>query len=143
MKNNIFIIAQQFYGNRTGTEIRKEEADFFIHGILANEISYHKDVVFDRKTVKVPGTDNLVIVYDQGIEDEYVNVRFPEYYAEENEEYREFWGEDIKMIVSCKIPEIGFEIHTRCFACRIDKNGELCSLEDGDCEKFIQYFPVK
>lgn len=44
--------------------------------------------------------------------------------------------------VSCKIPELNFEIHTRCFACRIDENGDFQSLEAGDGEKYIKYFTV-
>ena len=141
--DNIYIIAQQFYGNRTATEISRENIDFFLKGILSPEFFPGEDKTANRKVIKVPGTDNIAIVYDQNQEDEYVNIEFPEQYKELAEEYKEHTGREFKMQVSCKISEIDFEIHTRCFACRIDKTGELQSLEDGDAEKFINYFPSK
>ena len=131
--NNIAIISQFYYGNRTGTEISREHIDFFLRG--------YQDVV--RKTILVPGTDDIVIVYDQTQEDRYVNVDFPERYAQDGAKYFERWGDELKMHVSCEIPELGFKIHTRCFACRMDENGVFQSLEDADIEKFIHYFPVK
>lgn len=141
--NIIFIVAQQFYGNRTGTEINRENINFFLKGILSPELFPGEDKTVDRKVVKVPGTDNIVIVYDQNQEDEYVNVKFPEMYKRDAAEYKEHTGREFTMHVSCRIPEIDFEIHTRCFACRIDENGELQSLQDGDEEKFIEYFPMR
>ncbi|MDD6467321.1 MAG: hypothetical protein PUF50_03965 [Erysipelotrichaceae bacterium] len=99
-----------------------------------------KDV--ERKMVHVPNFEHVVIVYDQKQDDEYVNVKFPEYYAEEGASYKEHWNEELKMIITCKIPEIGFEIHTRRFACRVDENGVLQSLENGYEEAFIHNFPI-
>ena len=58
-------------------------------------------------------------------------------------EYKERTGRDFTMQVSCRIPEIDFEIHTRCFACRIDENGELQSLGNEDGEKVAGYLPIK
>lgn len=138
--DSIFIVAQQFYGNRTGTEISKKDINFFLKGILSPELFPGEDKTVDRKIVKIPGTDNLVIVYDQNQENEYVNVVFPAQYAKDGEEYKKRTGREMTMHVSCEIPEIGFKIHTRCFACRIDENGELKSLEDGDSEKYIRCF---
>lgn len=121
--NKIFIVAQCFYGNRTGLEIKRTDVDSFLLGYTSSvDLSLTGEVV-DRKIVRVPGTDNVVIVYDQ---------------KQENENIAECHTNN----VSCKIPEIDFEIHTRCFACRIDENGELKSLENGDSEKFIEYFVV-
>lgn len=141
--NRIFIIAQQFYGNRTGTEINRKDIDFFLKGILSPELFHGEDKTVDRKIVRVPGTDNIVIVYDKNQEDEYVNVRFPEMYRRDAAEYKERTGRELTMQVSCRIPEIRFEIHTRCFACRIDENGELHSLEKGDMEKVAMWFPMR
>ena len=140
-KDRISIIAQQFYGNRTVTEIRREEADFFLRGILSPKESLWNTESVERKIVPVPDTENLVIVYDQTQEDEYVKVEFPQRYAADGEEYRERFGEEMKMIVSCAIPEIGFEIHTRCFACRMDETGTLQGLGDDDIGKIVPYFP--
>ena len=138
--DSIFIIAQQFYGNKTATEIERENINSFLKGTLSPELFPDEDKTVDRKIVKVPGTDNIVIVYDRNQEEEYVSAIFPEQYAEFGKEYKEDTGRELKMHVSCEIPEIGFKIHTRCFACRIDEHGELQSLENSDSEKFIGYF---
>lgn len=140
-KDNIFIVAQQFYGNRIGLEIKRNEVDAILLGYTSAKDTTDGEYV-DRKIVRVPDTDDIVIVYDQNQEDEYVNVEFPEMHKRCAAEYREHTGKDFTMQASCKIPEIDFEIHTRCFACRIDENGELQSLQDGDGEKFVEYFNV-
>lgn len=143
-KNSIFVISQHFYGNRTGTSVDRDRVGYFLRGHLSNEIYDHEDVQdVVCKTVSVPGTENIVIVYDQTQEDRYVNVEFPEIYAEEGAYYLERWGEELKMHVSCEIPEIGFKIHTRCFACRMDEAGVLQSLEQDDYKAFVHYFPAR
>ena len=119
--DKIFIITQAFYGNRTATEINREEINFFLRGILSPAFLPDGANKVDRKVVRVPHTENLVIVYDQNQEDEHI--------ASNKRKY-----------VYCEIPEIGLKIHTRCFACRIDENGELQSIERGDGKKFIHYF---
>ena len=125
MKKNdrIFIVAQQFYGNRTGTEIDREDINFFLKGILSPELFPGEDKTVDRRIIRVPNTDNIVIVYDRNQEDTSL--------AEGSIDF-----------VTCRIPELDFEIHTRCFACRIDENGELQSLQKGDGEKFVRYLPL-
>lgn len=143
-ENNISIIAQYFYGNRTGTQISRDHIDYFLRGNLSPKPCDYKEVQdVVRKTICVPGSENIVIVYDQTQEDRYVNVEFPEMYAQYGAEYLESWGEKMKMHVSCEIPEIGFRIHTRCFACRMDESGALQSLEENDYKKFIHYFPER
>lgn len=134
----IFIITQCFYGNRTGTEIRRDDVKSFIRGNLSPRPGDDFSDV-ELKTIPVPGDENIVIVYDQTQENEYINVEFPEY----AEEYRQKYGEELRMQVSCSVPELGMELHTRCFACRMDGNGVFRSLEDGDDEKFIDYFPMR
>ena len=143
-ENTIFIISQYFYGNRTGTEITLDWVDHFLRGHLSRELFGPEDVQdVVRKTVRVPGPENVVIVYDQTQEDRYVNEDFPRYYAEDGADYLARWGEELKMHVSCEIPEIGFKIHTRCFACRMNECGVLQSLEENDYKQFIHYFPVR
>ena len=115
----IFVLAQQFYGNCTGTEIERERADYFLRGYVG--IGGPKDVEdVVRKTVTVPGTDNVVIVYDRTQEEQR-----PEGMTE----------------ASCEIPELDFRIYTRCFACRMDAKGVLQSLEKEDMEKVCKYLP--
>lgn len=141
-KNQIFIIAQQFYGNRTGTTINRKQVNFFLKGILSPELFPDEDKTVDRQLIKVPNTENIVIVYDKNQEEHYVNVDFPERYAEYAESYKARTGNDFTMEVTCSIPELNIELHTCCFACRIDENGILQSLEDGDGKKIVSYFPM-
>ena len=126
----------------------KEYDDYFINQISELLTNYGKiDILVnnavDRRIIKVPGSDNVVIVYDQNQEDEYMNVKFPRMLAEDGSKYFENTGHELTRWVSCSIPEIGVELHSRCFACRIDENGELQSLEDGDGDAFVKYFPIK
>ena len=142
-RERIYIISQLFYGNRTGTEISREHVGHFLRGYIGDccDSEAVKDV--NCQIVHVPNSENVVIVYDQTQEDQYVNVEFPKLYAQEGADYMKHWGEQLKMHVSCEIPEIGLKIHTRCFACRIDENGILQSLEEGDEAVFMHYFPVR
>ena len=104
-ENRIFIVTQGFYGNRTGLEINRENINSFLRGVVPAEILPNADEIVDRKVVRVPNTENLVIVYDQNKEDEYVNVRFPEMYARSGAEYKERTGKEMTMYVSCEIPD--------------------------------------
>lgn len=142
--NTISIISQYFYGNRTGTEVERDWIDHFLRGHISHEHYGPKDIQdVVRKTVRVPGPENIVIVYDQAQEDRYVNVEFPEMYAMDGAKYFKRWGEELKMHVSCEIPELNFKIHTRCFACRMDEAGILQSLVGDDYKQFIHYFPAR
>ena len=137
-----YVIAQAFYGNRTGVEIERSDIGVaaFLSGCTSIE---HYDLIkqpVDVRMIRVPDTDNLVIVYDQIQEDKYVNEDFPRFYSREAEDYRKHTGRELTMYVTCSIPEIDVELHTRCFACRIDENGQFQDLEQGDAEKFIHYF---
>ena len=140
--DSIKIIAQSFYGNRTATEIKREDINFFLKGILSPALFPKEDKKVDRKIVRVPNADNIVIVYDQNEEDEYINATFPKSYERNAVKYNERTGKDYTMHITCEIPEINFKIHTRCFACRIGEDGELYSLEKGDSKKFISYFTI-
>lgn len=134
--NRIDIVAQGFYGNRTGTAIVRDEVKYFIRGYISEDL-YDDEAIanVNLQYVPTPGNKDIVIVYDQYQEDEYVNVEFPKRYERDNEKYRELWGEDMEMYVTCMIPELNLTLHTRCFACRIDENGVLQSLQDGDSKR--------
>ena len=136
-KDCISIITQCYYGNRTGTEIRRDNVKSFIRGCLAPELFDDSGDV-ELKTIPVPGDENIVIVYDLTRENEKLNSD----QAQSAEEHRKEFGSYPRYYVTCSIPELGVELHTRCFACRIDRDGVFQSLEDGDEEKFIDYFPL-
>lgn len=98
-----------------------------------NNARYELDEIFEQYWYSY--CPALVIVYDQNQEDQYINVKFPERAKFHKEKY----GEDIEMRTSCEIPEIGFKIHTRCFACRVDEAGQLQSLQREDSEIVMKY----
>ncbi len=143
--DSISIIAQCFYGNQTGTKINRNKVKQFLLGYIDDSLPISKKELesVNIKTLLVPHTDNIVIVYDEHKEYEYINVDFPEMYKRIGHKYIEKWGEELKPYVSCFIPEINFELHTRCFACRIDDYGKLQSLQNDDYKSFIHYFPIK
>lgn len=63
MKNELIcIISQAFYGNRTGTEIRRENIDRFILGYQTDDFDVTDPI--DRTVIHLPGSDNLVLVYN-------------------------------------------------------------------------------
>jgi len=141
-KDLISIIVQCYYGNRTGTEINRNEVKKLLMGDPLKPTQEELDSV-NVQTILVPNTKNIVIVYDKNKEDEYVNNTFPQLYAREGADYLERWGEELTPYISCSIPEMNIELHTRCFACRIDEDGILQSLQNDDWKTFIHYFPAR
>ena len=129
MKKSIIIVAQAFYGNRTVTEISEDNMDRFILGYLSNELPITEKI--DRSIIHVPGSDNIVFVYNK-------------YEEEKSREDRDrFLEEDNwEMKPLAVIPEMEISLYSRCIACRMNENGEFESLEEEDFIKFMQYLSV-
>lgn len=121
----INIVSQAFYGNRVGTKINVEDVDRFILGDLSNDVINEP---IDRTIIRIPNTDNIVIVYNKYKEEERKNFK-EEVFKTENHV--------IKPIAI--IPENNIEIYSRCIVCRMDENGNLDSLQNGDYEEFVKY----
>lgn len=121
MNNNerINVIAQAFYGNRVETAVKREEVDNLI---LGYPIDFSNEVPIDRTVIHLPNENGLVIVYNKHHEEEAVNE-----------------NNNITKPLAI-VPELNIELYGRCIACRIDENGELASIENGDYEKIIKYF---
>lgn len=115
MNNTINIIAQAFYGNRVATDVKKEDIDRFILGYQDDSIKVTEPI--DRTIIHIPNTDGIVIVYNKHNE-------------EENEK-------DMKPLAV--IPEENIEIYSRCIVCRMNAEGELVSLQEGDFEKLTKH----
>jgi len=111
--NLLSVIVQGFYGNRTGTTLRKSEIDGFLSG--------HTAAPSDRAIVHIPNSDGIVLVYNKHMEKEYLE-RKERLLAEEN--YR--------MKPLAYVAESEIEIYSRCIACRITPDGEFESLREGD-----------
>ena len=125
-KGLLSIITQAFYGNRTGTEIRPDEVDNFILGHLD---SFPWNDSIDRTIIRVPDTEELVIIYN----------RFQE---EKSLQQKEEWFREDGYVAKplAVIPEIGLELYSRCIVCRQDPvTGELKSMQDEDYEIACRY----
>lgn len=111
-ENLITIIVQGFYGNRTLTEVKKENIEGFLLGNTDGTI-LEKDKI--DKTI-IPILDGeFAVVYNK---------------------YMENICTDRGFKVLFKAP--GIELRSRCFVCRYD-GGELASLQKDDVKEFIEY----
>lgn len=127
MKNeHISIISQAFYGNRTGTEIRRENIDRFILGYQTDDFDVTEAI--DRTVIHLPGSDNLVLVYNKNQEEERLKVKER---ALREDNYV------IKPLAS--IPELDLEIYSRCIVCRMNAVGGFESLGEEDSEIWSRY----
>lgn len=123
--DSIYVVAQAFYGNRTETEVKRKNIDRFILGYL-EDIKHDKKI--DRTFIKVPNTNNLVFAYNKYQEEEKIELK-----------KELFEINNIELRPTLIIPEYELTLYSRCIVCRIDEDGELCSLEDEDFEKFMEY----
>ena len=122
----ITVVTQAFYGNRVITSVKKDQLDALILGFASPELFDPKEV--DRTMVPVPGTDNLVIIYN----------KFREARALQSKE-RLLREENYHKKPLATIPEADLEIYSRCIVCRIDEAGNLGSLQSEDYDKFMKY----
>ena len=129
-KEQIRIVTQAFYGNRTATEIEKDELDGFVLGCLDAGLfeSMHKEEEIDRTVVRIPGAEYLALIYNKYQEQKRL---------EEKEECFQEEGYVMKPLAT--IPELGLNIYSRCIVCRMDAEGEPASLEPEDYELFMEY----
>ena len=122
----LIILAQAFYGNRTMTEIRTENMDRFILGYLDSSLEICEPI--DRTVVRIPGSDNLVLVYNRYQEEERL---------EEGEKLLREENYEIKPLAI--IPEINLTLYSRCIALRMNEDGSFASLQEGDGRILVKY----
>lgn len=127
-ENRISIITQAFYGNRTGTEIHKENIDRFILGHL-DDFPLSEPV--DRTIVSLPGSDNVVLIYNKYQEAKWL----------ENKE-RALREDNYVIKPLATIPELNLEIYSRCIACRMNSDGEFESICEEDFEILGRYLAM-
>ena len=134
-ENKIPVLIQGFYGNRTVTLVAPEHFDEYMLGCLDHELfmkSYNKGTVkVDRTIVRLPGTENLVLVYNKYQEEEALNSL--------QEFIQELRRTDSRYNPTAVIPELGLVLYSRCIVCRMNENGELSGIEAGDTEKAVKY----
>ena len=130
LKNNredkFWVIAQAFYGSRTAVEITESHLDGFILGNVDGEVCKGEKV--DRTIIKIPHTENLVLIYNQYEEMDALECK-SRYFEED--------GYVMKPLAA--IPEQNLEVYSRCIVCRMNKDGSFASVKSEDCGKFMQY----
>ena len=135
MKKNdqITILIQQFYGNRTVTFINPDEFDAIMLGCLDKKWfeERHDREKIDRTIIRVPDTENVVLVYNKYQEEE--RLKELQHFIQEVYKHRDRFNP------SAVIPEMGIVLFSRCIACRINEDGALISLEEEDCQKVVKY----
>lgn len=115
---SVFVIAQGFYGNRTGMNISAEELDGLLLGCLNNSLI--DETLVDRSIIRIPETENLVLIFNRYQEEQIVR---------DKEKY------EIKPVAF--IPEKNVELYSRCVGCRMNENGEIESLQNEDIDKIM------
>ena len=127
MKNELVcIISQAFYGNRTGTEIRRENIDRFILGYQTDDVDVTEAI--DRTVIHLPGSDNLVLVYNKYQEEERLKVK-----------ERALREDNYVIKPLAAIPELNLEIYSRCIVCRMNADGVFESVCESDYEIWGRY----
>ena len=128
-KNSIDILVQGFYGNRTGTTIDVENLDTFMLGYLDRNLRVDERI--DRTAIKVPGTDNLYIIYNKYQEEDALSSlqQFVQKLRRTKQRFNP----------TAVIPELGIVLYSRCIVCRMDESGNPLSMEAEDFKKVLPY----
>ena len=131
--DNMAILIQHFYGNRTVTFISPDDFDAIMLGHLDTKLfdKIRDREKIDRTMIRIPDTENLVLVYNKYQEEECLN-KLQQFIQDINKCKHRFNP-------SAVIPEKGIVLYSRCIACRIDEDGTLVSLEQEDCPKVVKY----
>lgn len=124
----ITIVAQEFYGNHTITEIKEKNIDDFILGHLDEK--YNAEFFgekIDRTIINIPNT-KLVIIYNKYQEEDKLALKARVYKDREN-----------KVKPTAIIPEKDITIYSRCIVCRINEDGSFDSIEKSDYNIITKY----
>lgn len=125
-KNLITIITQAYYGNRTATEIRRDEMDRFILGYQSSSLPVEEPI--DRTILHLPGSDELVLIYNRFAEEKRL---------EDKEVYFKEYGCTLTPLAT--LPEMGLELYSRCIVCRMTAEGRFESVMEDDYEIWGRY----
>lgn len=114
------------YSGITGMPMTERDAvDYLVVGYTGRPRRLFGFDKIQRDIVKVPNTENLVIIYNQCYEDL----------------YKDKLKDTMKPVI--KIPELNFELYTRCYVCRQNDKGELFSVQREDYESIVKYVTKK
>ena len=119
---------QAFYGNRTYTDLREDTIDYMLQGVLDKKFGL--DYEADRTTIVIPDS-KCVLVYNKYQEADQLK---------QNEEWKQRDGYIAKPLAT--VPELGVEIYSRCFICRMSDAGKLESIQDEDAAVVYKYLAL-
>ena len=124
--SNILVMVQAFYGNRTEIDIPVRELDKLIYGFSGDSLMEKNDI--DRSIVRIPNTNNCVLIYNKYQEEQKL-MQKEQLLQEEN--YA------LKPVAN--IPEENVQIFSRCVVCRMKENGDFESLQIEDKDRILKY----
>lgn len=129
MKNEyIVVVMQAFYGNRTCTELSEDTIDCMLQGMTDN--AFRLDYEVDRTVIAIPDS-KCVLVYNKHQEAAALK---------RNEEWKQTEDYIAKPLAS--IPEMGVEIYSRCFLCRMSDDGMFESIQNEDAGLISKYLAM-
>ena len=131
--DNMAILVQHFYGNRTVTFISPDDFDAIMLGHLDTKLfeKTRDREKIDRTIIRIPDTENLVLVYNRYQEEECLK-KLQQFIQDINKCKNRFDPSAVKN-------EKGIVLYSRCIACRINEDGTLVSLDQEDCPKVVKY----
>lgn len=88
-----------------------------------------KDCKLDRSMIRIPGTENLYVLYNKYYEQEQLDI------LSGIKDVR--WKDEVVPVF--RIPEENVVLHCHCIICRMDANMEPESLQEGDEALFSRY----
>ncbi len=124
----MYVMFQALYGNRVVFRIPEEDVDMYIQGCMSREDFNPERNEIDRTIVPLPGTENLVLIYNKYQEERRLK---------RNEERLRVTGHEAKPLAV--IPELNLKIYSRPAVCRISPDGKLESLQPEDMEAACKY----
>lgn len=114
------IIIQAFYGNRTITEVYEDTIDYLILGYTDIPLQSNNIEKIDRTIIRIPDTDNLVLIYNKYQETEKLESK-------------------ANRKPLAVIPELNINVYSRCIVCKMNTEGKLASITNEDFEKVLKY----
>ena len=124
----MYVMFQALYGNRVVFRIPEEDVDMYIQGCMSREDFNPERNEIDRTIIPLPGTENLVLIYNKYQEERRLK---------RNEERLRVTGHEAKPLAV--IPELDLKIYSRPAVCRISPDGKLESLQPEDMEAACKY----
>ena len=124
----MYVMFQALYGNRVVFRIPEEDVDMYIQGCMSRKDFNPERNRIDRTIVPLPGTENLVLIYNKYQEEKKLR-RVEKWRKEEGYEAKPY----------AVIPELDLKIYSRPAVCRISPDGKLESLQPEDMEAACKY----